>query len=315
MAELAAIWAELQAFGEQIEDVPLAELRDRLTEFEARILDVVRADRHRGAATGDGRRTTGGGTGVSGSPGDQDDGSGSSGEPAGTTGRARSTAGPTGGAASTGGAGPTSGSSSSSAGGADPRRSRAGTPDVLADGDRDPVRLSEACRASGDDRGRGGWRGIPSSPSPGGPVSEPSAAGAVRNLDLLGIYCNDHLAAATGGIELVSRMLGRHRGSRLRAAARGAARRAPRGARRPARRRWPRSASRSASTSRSASWVGEKLSRREAQRAPAVPLAAQRPGRVRVHRHGGARQAGRLRDPAGDRGGGLPAGRRRCSSG
>ena len=42
--ELAAIWAELAAFGEQIEDVPLAELRDRLTEFEARILEVVRAD-------------------------------------------------------------------------------------------------------------------------------------------------------------------------------------------------------------------------------------------------------------------------------
>ena len=39
-----------------------------------------------------------------------------------------------------------------------------------------------------------------------------SAAGAVRNHELLGIYCNDHLAAATGGIELVSRMLGRHRG-------------------------------------------------------------------------------------------------------
>jgi hypothetical protein len=36
----------------------------------------------------------------------------------------------------------------------------------------------------------------------------------VRNLDLLGIYCNDHLAAATGGIELVSRMLGRHRGGK-----------------------------------------------------------------------------------------------------
>jgi hypothetical protein len=46
-------------------------------------------------------------------------------------------------------------------------------------------------------------------------VSESSAAGAVRNPDLLGIYCNDHLAAATGGIELVSRMLGRHRGSRF----------------------------------------------------------------------------------------------------
>jgi hypothetical protein len=42
-------------------------------------------------------------------------------------------------------------------------------------------------------------------------VSESSAAGAARNLDLLGVYCNDHLAAATGGIELVSRMLGRHR--------------------------------------------------------------------------------------------------------
>jgi putative peptide zinc metalloprotease protein len=40
--ELAEIWAELQAFGEQIEDVPLAELRARLTEFEQRILDVVR---------------------------------------------------------------------------------------------------------------------------------------------------------------------------------------------------------------------------------------------------------------------------------
>jgi hypothetical protein len=36
----------------------------------------------------------------------------------------------------------------------------------------------------------------------------------VRNPDLLGIYCNDHLAAATGGIELVGRMLGRHRGGK-----------------------------------------------------------------------------------------------------
>jgi hypothetical protein len=43
-------------------------------------------------------------------------------------------------------------------------------------------------------------------------VSESSAAGGLRHLDLLGIYCNDHLAAATGGIELVNRMLGRHRG-------------------------------------------------------------------------------------------------------
>ena len=44
-------------------------------------------------------------------------------------------------------------------------------------------------------------------------MSESSAAGAVHDLDLLGIYCNDHLAAATGGIELVSRMLSRHRGT------------------------------------------------------------------------------------------------------
>ncbi len=36
---------------------------------------------------------------------------------------------------------------------------------------------------------------------------------AIRNVDLLGIYCNDHLAAATGGIELVSRMIGVHRGT------------------------------------------------------------------------------------------------------
>ena len=43
-------------------------------------------------------------------------------------------------------------------------------------------------------------------------MSQPSATGGVRNVDLLGVYCNDHLAAATGGIELVSRMLGRHRG-------------------------------------------------------------------------------------------------------
>jgi putative peptide zinc metalloprotease protein len=41
---LAAIWAELQEFGKQIEGLPLAELRDRLTEFEQRILTVVRED-------------------------------------------------------------------------------------------------------------------------------------------------------------------------------------------------------------------------------------------------------------------------------
>lgn len=44
-------------------------------------------------------------------------------------------------------------------------------------------------------------------------MSESPAAGDLRSPDLLGVYCNDHLAAATGGIELVGRMLGRHRGS------------------------------------------------------------------------------------------------------
>lgn len=44
-------------------------------------------------------------------------------------------------------------------------------------------------------------------------MSESPAAGDLRSPDLLGVYCNDHLAAATGGIELVGRMLGRHRGT------------------------------------------------------------------------------------------------------
>ena len=35
-----------------------------------------------------------------------------------------------------------------------------------------------------------------------------------RNAELLGVYLNDHLAAATGGIELVGRMISVHRGSR-----------------------------------------------------------------------------------------------------
>lgn len=34
----------------------------------------------------------------------------------------------------------------------------------------------------------------------------------VSHPDLLAVYCNDHLAASTGGIELVGRMIGAHRG-------------------------------------------------------------------------------------------------------
>ena len=44
-------------------------------------------------------------------------------------------------------------------------------------------------------------------------MSEPTAPGGIRNTDLLGVYTNDHLASATGGVELVSRMLGRWRGT------------------------------------------------------------------------------------------------------
>jgi hypothetical protein len=44
-------------------------------------------------------------------------------------------------------------------------------------------------------------------------VTASSTGDVPRNPDLLGVYCNDHLAAATGGIELVSRMLGRWAGT------------------------------------------------------------------------------------------------------
>jgi hypothetical protein len=41
----------------------------------------------------------------------------------------------------------------------------------------------------------------------------PAPTGAVAHPDLLAIYCNDHLASAAGGIELVTRMIGAHKGS------------------------------------------------------------------------------------------------------
>jgi hypothetical protein len=44
-------------------------------------------------------------------------------------------------------------------------------------------------------------------------VSEQTASGGIHNADLLGVYTNDHLASATGGVELVSRMLGHWRGT------------------------------------------------------------------------------------------------------
>jgi hypothetical protein len=49
----------------------------------------------------------------------------------------------------------------------------------------------------------------------GDPVSDTSApTGAVAHPELLAVYCNDHIASAAGGIELVIRMIGVHRGSR-----------------------------------------------------------------------------------------------------
>ena len=50
---LEEIWAELADFGEAIEGLPLADLRARLTEFEQRILDVVREDPTAVPATAD----------------------------------------------------------------------------------------------------------------------------------------------------------------------------------------------------------------------------------------------------------------------
>jgi hypothetical protein len=44
-------------------------------------------------------------------------------------------------------------------------------------------------------------------------VSDASTVGGPRNSELLAVYCNDHLAASIGGIELVKRMLSRHRGA------------------------------------------------------------------------------------------------------
>ncbi len=38
--------------------------------------------------------------------------------------------------------------------------------------------------------------------------------GGVAHPDLLAVYVNDHIASAAGGIELVGRMIGEHRGSR-----------------------------------------------------------------------------------------------------
>ncbi|MCW2636291.1 MAG: hypothetical protein JWQ99_2658 [Blastococcus sp.] len=112
--DLAAIWEELRAFGEHIQDVPLSELRDRLTEYEQRILQVVQGDSAGtggDAGTGTDAGSTDGssdGTAVSGAATSTGtvDGTGSDG----TTG----TTGPTGSATPTDGAAPSGSDASSS---------------------------------------------------------------------------------------------------------------------------------------------------------------------------------------------------------
>ena len=42
----------------------------------------------------------------------------------------------------------------------------------------------------------------------------PAPTGAVAHPELLAVYCNDHIASAAGGIELVTRMIGAHKGTR-----------------------------------------------------------------------------------------------------
>src|SRR4051795_948559 len=54
---------------------------------------------------------------------------------------------------------------------------------------------------------------IPAPACEGEPVSETPAPTGAAHPELLAIYCNDHLASAAGGIELVTRMIGAHRGS------------------------------------------------------------------------------------------------------
>jgi putative peptide zinc metalloprotease protein len=53
---LAALWTELQAFAADVPGLPLAEIRDRLTAYEARIVEVVRDSAE--PATGEGTSTS-----------------------------------------------------------------------------------------------------------------------------------------------------------------------------------------------------------------------------------------------------------------
>ena len=45
MEELERLWAQIAAYGDRIEDVPLAEIRAQLSEYEQRLLDIISRDR------------------------------------------------------------------------------------------------------------------------------------------------------------------------------------------------------------------------------------------------------------------------------
>jgi hypothetical protein len=62
--------------------------------------------------------------------------------------------------------------------------------------------------------GAGMMTGDRPGPQRGEPVTDTTGPSAgVLHPDLLAVYCNDHIASAAGGIELVSRMIGVHRGT------------------------------------------------------------------------------------------------------
>jgi putative peptide zinc metalloprotease protein len=133
--ELAAIWAELQAFGAAIEDVPLADLRARLSEFESRILEVVQRSTGVEPATEDGTApptsepaapSGGPDDGTAGEAGTSDAATGD--EPASDDAATTGTPQPTGGADPTGTtAGPTAGTAPGTSAPTSPEPTPAGT--------------------------------------------------------------------------------------------------------------------------------------------------------------------------------------------
>jgi putative peptide zinc metalloprotease protein len=97
---LAEIWTELEAFAADAPGLPLAELRDRLTAYEQRIIDVVGADAESGTGTreAEAEPTSATTESTAGSPADATDGAvdgGADGDTDGETDAVPTTSGPT----------------------------------------------------------------------------------------------------------------------------------------------------------------------------------------------------------------------------